>query len=300
MIFEYWTSWDAELKTCQQAGLPVTDPLGNILEENDAGDKALDQRLTPPEAARVMNQSVREGDLHREWKTALDPWCGTGRIALDAVVHHPNALTFNIDLDLWMVRASIVNFHTAARYSSVVLDDAREPSASEGLFAQATMDRTRVHATDSRTSKSRRLIVIGGRTWVIRADSFIIDLAHHDNWRDAWKWNPPPWEHTMKVAGFDGTYAEWLKARPRREIEERLNRRPVQMPKVFDLDLDLQKAELHSHMLSRAKQLDLALADTGELGDRPESRPLFSGPHRVSTLDDGDFVLPQLVGKRPG
>src|SRR5262245_41774901 len=29
LIWEYWTSWDAELQACKRAALPVSDPLGN-------------------------------------------------------------------------------------------------------------------------------------------------------------------------------------------------------------------------------------------------------------------------------
>jgi hypothetical protein len=169
------------------------------------------------------------------------------------------------------------------------------PPASENLFCEATIERIPAYGVGSAAQKPNRWIVVGGRTWTICADSSVIDLMHYDNWRYAWKWNPDPWQTTMKVAGFDGTYYEWLNARPPREVEERLHRAPAPEPRTFDMDLDLEQAEFRAHMLRSAEQLDLQMTD---VSGTDQSLPGFSGPRRVSTLDEREFVLPQLAARR--
>jgi hypothetical protein len=291
-ISAYVESWDAELKMCGDAGRPVTDPVGAVLEESGGTNQAAGQYFTPMSLVRTIN-AVTVGGLEEsssERRTSLDSACGTGRFSLDLIVHHPSIVTFNVDIDLWMVRAAIINFRFAARYSHAVITTR---SAPDDLFTAASVEKLRARGmTMPDAEDSGRLIVIGGRTWTLCADSLIVDLMCHDNWRYSWLWDPPPWQSTMKVAGFDGTYEEWRKARPPREIEERLARQPPS-PELVDLNLD--EAKMRAHMVRATKDVEMLMPTIDE------PRSVLHGPvsMRGMPLLAGNESGVPLVRRRP-
>jgi predicted RNA methylase len=165
--------------------LPITDPVGSILEESGGSSRSLGQVLTPPTVVRAINAiTLHDANGAQSTLTALDPCCGTGRFALDALVHHDNIFISNVDIDLWMVRAALINFRYTARFT---------------------------------VSRGENKVVVSGRARIIHADSLVVDLTCAENWRYSWMWNPPLWESTLKLAGFDGTYEEWRKSHPREE-----------------------------------------------------------------------------------
>jgi hypothetical protein len=296
IIREYAETWDDELQACKLHGVPVTDPLGTILEEHSATNTTLDQFFTPLPVVRMMNAVTMGDGGSSQLRTALDPCCGTGRMALDAVVHYPNIVTFNVDVDLWMVRAAIVNFHTAVRFSHVVIENHLKPSASEGLFSDNALGWMRKSGNVAQTPDSKRLIVIGGRTWTIWADALLVDLMEYENWSHAWKWDPPPWQSTMKLAGYNGTFEDWTKAgRPRRQLDERTSPPPSHSAGLVGVDFDLEEAHLHAQMLRAAKPVELPIAKADERG---EAEPLFASPRRVTALDDAAFSPALLNPKR--
>lgn len=228
LLRDYVESWHEELAWCKASGLPVSDPVGTILEENNAANHGLSQFLTPPEVVRMTNSMMLENTEVQPGKpfTGLDPCCGTGRFALDAVVHHDHIRMFNVDIDLWMVRAAILNFRYAGRFTTAI--EQPKPVLDRGsvLADESAAELRRQGFTLPRSSASERIIVIGGRARVICADSLIIDLLAPENWRYSWQWDPPPWRETMKVDGFDGTYEEWRKSHSSNEVERRLHELP--------------------------------------------------------------------------
>src|SRR5579871_6641696 len=116
LLKEFIVTWTDELDRCQSAGAPITDPIGTILEENDGTNPGIGQFFTPPSLVRLMNKITFVDADDRTYK-GLDPCCGTGRFALDAVVHHPKIVMHSIDVDLWMMRAALINFRYAQKYS---------------------------------------------------------------------------------------------------------------------------------------------------------------------------------------
>ena len=80
-----------------------------------------------------------------------------------------------------------------------------------------------------------RTCVLGGRMWLICADSLVVDLLCPDNWRWSWIWDPPPWKQTMKLAFFDGTYDEWTRSKSPREVDRKLD--DLRAP-TYDFSLD--------------------------------------------------------------
>ena len=256
LLRSYFELWNDELELNSHEVAPITDPVGAVLEENGGTNEARGQYFTPPSLVRVANEITME-DLRRrqgERCTALDMACGTGRFALDALVHYENVMVFNVDIDLWMVRAALINARYARRFSSAFIEiNPGDP----GLFTEESARALRARGFHvPAPAEADRLEVLGGRSWIIHADSLLVDLQSSENWRYAWKWDPPPWRSTMKLADFDGTYDEWVKRRPAREVERQIDaaqRKPL-------VDLKLDEAALHAQMVERVQEMDDFLA----------------------------------------
>lgn len=224
LLKEFLETFNRELQICRDAGSAVPDPIGEVLEQSGGTNEALGQFFTPASVVRMMNQLTMQ-DTDQECRV-LDPACGTGRFALDVVVHHPRAVTFNVDLDKWLHRAALVSFRYAQEFTYARI---KKPLMPTTVFeAQAGSD-----------GDDGTVVILGGRTWILNADSLIVDLECHDNWKYSWMWDQPPWQEVMKVADFDGTYNEWIAQRGTREIDKKLRlAAEKKMEPRFDLKLD--------------------------------------------------------------
>jgi hypothetical protein len=285
-IVAYRESWDAELQTCKEKGRPITDPIGTVLEES--GGTPGRPFFTPLERVRGVNAMAHPGSRPR---FGLDRCCGSGRVALDALVHLPDLTMFNVDVDPWMARAALLSFRFAQRYTHLRTGPWPDPLL-ERAYRELFSD-----ALDVTASMEGGLLIPGGRSFVICADSLLVDLECADNWRYSLLWDPPPWQSTMKLAGFDGTYAEWKKARPEREeLHTQILSdfpqlgQPNWRPR-FDFKIrDLQR--LTEHLTNRLVGTDFELTD--ELNARIPEEPVLVHPVRLSDSDESRLPLLKL------
>src|SRR5205823_1107487 len=154
------------------------------------------------------------------------------------LVHQPKAILYNIDIDLWMMRGALLNFRLASRFSTAYVTIPSEGGAGP----------------------PQHVVVLGGRAFIIRANSLIIDVDCIDNWKYSWQWDPPPWQETMKVRGFAGTYEEFRRQTPKKEVAEREERAArAQSEKLLDINLD--EAKLHREMLRGPKTINLKVPE---------------------------------------
>jgi hypothetical protein len=254
LVADYIRDWDAEMQICDA----VSDPIGTLLEEHGAANQHLDQFFTPPSLVRFMGElTYGTAAAPEEPERILDPCCGTGRFGLDALLHRPKSIIYNVDIDLWMVRAAMVNFRLASRLSAGNI----------------------------------------GRTRVICADSLVVDLSPmSSNWNYSGRWNPPRWESTMKMEGFDGTYEEFQRAKPKKEVEERLTRAATKRHAEQLDDLALDEATLHAHMRKAVEGVGVPPPPEGpkNLFGEPTSRPA----HSALPLSHESLALNRLRGRR--
>jgi len=273
LIADYGAAWDEELQWSASGGSPVSDPIGTILEENDGTNEKLGQFFTPPEIVRLLS-ALTMGNRGEPTKRerVLDPCCGTGRFALDALVHHPHVVVDNIDLDLWMMRSALLNFRLAPRFTT-----ARETIPSE----------------DGSGRRHRQTIM--GRARIIRADSLIIDADCIDNWRYSGLWSPPPWESTMKVRGFDGTYEEFRAHKPRKEVAER-EEQAARAHSEQLAAIDLDEAQLHREMVRAASAINVPAPDD-RIRDGLPDVPFDPARRPALPFGETDAALPLLRGR---
>lgn len=273
LLLDYVSSWQAELQLAAKTGSPITDPIGTVLDEAGATNAAMGQFFTPPSVVRMMNKlTLEQGPPPERKERVLDPCCGTGRFALDALVHRPSVVLYNVDLDLWMMRAALINFRLAPRFTTANLT---------------------IPGDDGRP---QHVIVPGGKSWIIRADSFLIDLNCVDNWRFSWMWNPPPWQSVMKLADFDGTYDELQRRKPGRKLAELEARKDKQRADQL-LDIQLDEAKLHAEMVRASKDIAVPTIPL------ERTAPLFDDINfgTTSALPFGDRdALPLLSGRARG
>ncbi len=257
MLAEFLKSWTDELDWCKRSGAAITDPIGTIFEEAGCTNDALGQFFTPPSVIRTINSLVFAGAPSTVVK-GLDPCCGSGRFALDALVHHDRLVMFNVDIDLWMMRAALVTFRYAQKFTHQRIRSKLDSGGvlAEGVFEEMNARGVRV----PRPEPSVDLFVLGGRSWIIQADSLIVDLLHPDNWRYSWCWNPPPWQSTLKMDGFDGTYDEWRKSRPRKEVDAKLAMAAAAQPEPKPrVGIALDDTKLEQHLRRAMRDIDRTL-----------------------------------------
>ena len=231
---EYFFALDQQIQNAKDQDGPVRDPLGEVLEQSEGTNSNMGQFFTSPVVVHAITmitlQNV-DGDEKRTHR-GLDPCCGTGRFAMDALAHHDNLIMFNVELDRWLTRAALVNFRYMGRFTTLYKKDPAEIEAFD--------EESKWHLRESgiyvkEPPKKENIVVLGGRAWIINADSLIVDLLEPLNWQWSWMWSPPPWEKVMKVSGFDGTYEEFLKAQPK-EARSRREKAPPQTRYDFSLD----------------------------------------------------------------
>lgn len=88
------------------------DHLGQIMTENQLGNKGLGQFLTPRTVTDMMTTMILgEAEKITKPTTVLDPCVGTGGFLLSATLLYPKApiILFGIDIDAWIYRACVVN-----------------------------------------------------------------------------------------------------------------------------------------------------------------------------------------------
>jgi hypothetical protein len=132
-------------------------------------------------------------------------------------------------------------------------------------------------------------VVLGGRSWIIHADSLLVDLQCANNWKHSWMWDPPPWRSTMKLAGFDGTYDEWIKRHPPRQGDAHLARLDASRREEL-VDLNLDQAALHAHMVGTMKDIDRLMPSSGKGTERDGLGTL----RRLSVLAGNESSVPRL------
>lgn len=271
LLVEYLSAWQSELQRSADSGSPISDPIGKLLEENGGTNEHLGQFFTPPEVVRLMNAlTFGNGGEPQRAERVLDPCCGSGRFALDALVHRPRAILYNVDIDLWMMRAALLNFRLAPRFSVA-----------------------HVNVPDD-SGRSQRVVVPSGRSWILRANSLFVDLECLDNWRYSWLWSPPRWQSTMKIAEFDGTYEDYRRQKPRREVDAREEKAAkARSAKLVDLQFD--EARLHAEMIRAAKSITIPGAPNDLRADLFSGSP--SGTSSSLSFSEPAAALPLLRGR---
>jgi len=233
-IKDYFITLDDEVQAAKNGNMAIQDPLGRVLELAEGCNPNHGQYFTPVTVVHAMNEMT----LHDEKESSgrptrgLDPCCGTGRFAMDALVYRDNLVMFNVEIDHWLARAALVNFRYMSRWTTLKRQDPLKIFTDESEWQ---LRESGLYLKEE--NKYENVIILGGRAWIIHADSLVVDLLEPLNWRWSWMWDPPPWEKVMKVSGFDGTYEEWIKAAPRKDIEQRLEaRKPSKTRYDFSLD----------------------------------------------------------------
>lgn len=217
MMAEFLMAWHAEIQDARKNRTPFSEPIGQLLLEVEAHNEALAQYFTPMEVVRALNEiTLSEGySPPDEWgypsRRGLDPCCGTGRMMIDALVHDDGILMHGVDLDLWMLRAAMLNIRLLAPWTSCHLVDPTEP-AKGGLQAFTSKSAQEFGVEQSDKERSR-ILFIGGRAIFIHGDALIVDLNYTPNWACAgWAWKPQPWQSNLKIAerfGFFGTWEQF-------------------------------------------------------------------------------------------
>lgn len=231
-LVEYAESWFHEVKHARENRLPFSEPLGELLHEVNGNNENLGQFLTPMSVVRTINAMNLAGlddyPLHHSGMPThrgLDPCCGTGRFMLDALVHNQNIMMHGVDLDVWMLRAAKINVRLLAPYTSLRLKDPADvmKPLRQARYAVEMMTRQlegEDFEADPTSGELERLphrvhdpgvIVVGGRAIFMQADSLVVDLDYAENWLcGGWAWTPRPWTSNLKMAGYHGSYDDWI------------------------------------------------------------------------------------------
>jgi len=197
---EFLEMWCEEVEYAKRSGTVFSEPLGSLLEEVNGANEAHGQYFTPMEVVRVSN-AISFHDLDQTpspdgWPKhrILDPCCGSGRYLIDALVHYDSTFVHAVDIDLWMLRCTMLNVRLLAKWTSLRLKDASDV----------------LKPFDEGRPGGNGLLVIGGRSMFIHGDAMIVDLKYRPNWMCAgWHWAPLPWRSNLKIAGYYGTFDEW-------------------------------------------------------------------------------------------
>lgn len=231
---EFASAWFHEVKHAKENGGAFSEPIGDLLHEVEGTNSNLGQYLTPMPLVRTIN-AMNMADLDSDplypngmpTHRGLDPCCGTGRFMIDALVHNANIMMHGVDLDLWMVRAAMVNIRLLAPYTSLRLKDPadhlrplrRAQRAIDAMVGRLESEDVELDLTGQslRRAPYRKddngVIVIGGRAIFIHGDALVVDLDYANNWLCAgWAWKPHPWTWNLKMAGYHGSYDEWVAA----------------------------------------------------------------------------------------
>ena len=193
---EFVECWIEEVAYAKANGCAFSEPIGELLEELNGTNTNLDQYFTPMALAHLMNQLAIPEDPGRPIR-AMEPCCGTGRIVIDALVHNDNLHMKAIDLDIWMVRAAMINVRILLRWTA-------------------------------------------GRCLFMCGNSQIVDPYYRPNWVGGW--SPPPWQSTLKMRGYLGSYNEW-EAAGKPPLEE------SGQPGDVQFDYSMKERQWEKHLL---------------------------------------------------
>lgn len=89
---------------------PPCDYVGQVLAENDGCNKSHGAQFFTPAHVCEMMISMSFGGIDKK-KPVIhmgDPCCGTGRFSLYTHIHHSNVFTWNNDVDMDVIRASVL------------------------------------------------------------------------------------------------------------------------------------------------------------------------------------------------
>lgn len=231
---EFIQTWLAEVEWAKANGSPFSEPIGQLLEEVNGTNDHLGQFLTPMSVVRVLNAVSMDAPgvpnpNGMPTRRGLDPCCGTGRFMIDALIHNDNLVMHGVDLDLWMLRAAMLNVRLLSRWTSMSVPDPADrfkplhvarrmikrfeqiEAAADLKNPFAMLGQTRPEQPDEH--KGGNILIIGGRSIFIHGDALVVDLEYTPNWLCAgWAWSPHPWTGNLKMKGFYGSFDDWEKA----------------------------------------------------------------------------------------
>jgi hypothetical protein len=210
-------AWNEEVLAAQASGGFFSEPLGDLLQEISGTNQNLGQHFTPMPVVRMMNaisfNDMPETKDNGEIPVGIDPCCATGRFILDALVHHKTVMMRGVDLDPWLLRAAMVNIRYLAKFTTLRLRDETEIPLFDKVSA-ATLESRGVDFT----RPSPGIAILGGRAMFMHGDALVVDLDFPPNWLcGGWAWTPMPWEHNLKVRGFDGSWVEFQAEQDKKE-----------------------------------------------------------------------------------
>ena len=198
-FIEFIETWVDEVQEAADSGTAFSEPLGELLELIEGTNENLAQFFTPMSVVRTINQMsmperIELDEQERPTKRGLDPACGTGRFAIDALVHNPGLLMHSVDLDPWLLRAAKINARILNRWTSTKV---------------ATKDLLKPLNRDAPPLEGKTLI-LGGRALFIHGDALRVDMTYQKNWLAApWNWAPLDWREHLKINNYYGTLQEW-------------------------------------------------------------------------------------------
>lgn len=228
-LADYCRVWNEEVAEAKKQGSPFSEPLGDLLMETGAGNAELDQYQTPMHLVRATNANSIEptpDEFDPEamdpglMLTGMDPWCGTGRFIIDALVHHDHLMMRGVEIDLSLLRAAMINLRYLAQFTSMVVDRARNSGRPPSPFDANARETLRQQGV-AQSQPEGTLQVVGGRGLFMHADSTIVDLQDDANWMiGAWSWKPQRWQANLFIDprfGFVGSWDEYktLHAQPK-------------------------------------------------------------------------------------
>ena len=227
LLREYLISLRREMEEAQREGGPIIDPVGQLLEDKTAEPGQL---FTPTATVRIeaLGQGLDDRTPHDfraaadlPKKKVFDASCGTSRTLIDALVYGRDTIAFGVDLDIWMVRASIVNYRYLSTYTTSFYPDPAEKTGRAGLDDGARDELLQIGMPHpSIEMRNGGCVVMGGRSMVLWGNAQMIDTLHPWNWGFHDMWSPPRWEEMLKAANYNGTVAQW-RAANRKEAERR-------------------------------------------------------------------------------
>lgn len=205
---EFAECWLAEVTAAAHNKTSFSEPIGELLEEIESTNENLGQFFTPMQVVRLMND-INLSDSYAPpqpngmpSRRGMDPCCGTGRFMLDALVHDDGIMMHGVDLDLWLLRAAMVNVRLLSRWTSCYV---RDPADRLQPFTAESKKSLRKEGV-SLPEEEGGVLMIGGRSIFIHGDALRVDLNNGLNWLiSSWFWTPLPWESSLKINGFDGT-----------------------------------------------------------------------------------------------
>jgi hypothetical protein len=204
-IAEFVQCWTDEVAIAKATRGSFSEPIGELLEEINSTNAHLGQFFTPMSVVTMMTM-MQINDLPKKgWLNGMDPCCGTGRFMLASLVHTDNLMMGACDLDLWCLRAAMVNARLLRKYTNRYYAD---PDDSIQPFTEKSSKKLRREGVLPPAVDSG-LTVIGGRARFIHGDALRVDLTYPFNWREhSYKWSPFNWESLKMSAESEAEFYE--------------------------------------------------------------------------------------------